>query len=244
MAMTTIEGDALERYGDDRGTEPIGRVETFLHSVRSRGFAPRHILDVGANVGAWTRSAASVYPEAEITMVEPQEHLVAPLTQLCQELPHVNLRPVAAGSRFEQRDLAVRAEDPSSTFCDVGDYGEPVRLQRTSIVPLDSFLDDPGFVPPELVKIDVEGFEMEVFGGAERTLAGAEMLIIETSFFQWYPMTPRFSEIVSYLAPRGFEVYDFCWFLRRPLDAALGITDTCFVRSDSPLRATHRWTAP
>jgi FkbM family methyltransferase len=235
------EVDSLELYANHREQGPVGSAKPFLQDIKRRGFDPAHILDVGANVGNWTKTAHDVFPSARITMMEPQEHLAGPLTDLCREIPELQLRRVAAGARFEQLDLAVREEDPSSTFCDVGDYGDPVRMQPTTVIPLDSLLDEPDFPPPALVKIDTEGFEMEVFKGAERTLASAEVLVVEVSFFQWYPKTPQFVDVVSYLAPRGFSVYDFCWFIRRPLDGALGIVDVCFVNDKSPLRASHRW---
>jgi FkbM family methyltransferase len=237
--------DALESYVRHRsGGSPAGAVRSFLETLRERGVRPGHILDVGANVGLWSRAAADVFPRARISMIEPQQAVQAELRQTASELPDARVFPVAAGAAAERRRMALREDHPSSTFCDVGSYGEPAGYQDTEIIALDSLLGTPDFPRPDLVKIDVEGFELEVFKGAPAVLAGAEILIIECSFFQWYPMTPRFADIVSGLDQLGFEVYDFCWFLRRPLDDALGIADVCFARRDSPLRSNHRWSAP
>ena len=242
--MTAVwNDDVLESYTAHRSNGPVGAVEPFLRDLAGRGFNPKHILDVGANVGNWSKSASLVFPAAKISMVEPQHSLTDSLNELCQELPQARLFPVAAGAEASRRDLFLRAEDPSSTFCDVGEYGEPLGVQSTEIIPLDSLLDLPDFPGPDLVKIDVEGFEMEVFKGAQKIISTAEMLVVEVSFFKWYPMTPRFVDVITYLDERGLDVYDFCWFLRRPLDGALGISDVCFVRRDSPLRANHRWAA-
>src|SRR5471030_1778098 len=43
--------------------------------LKQNGFHPRTILDVGANHGAWTRSALSFFPDASCILVEPQDHL-------------------------------------------------------------------------------------------------------------------------------------------------------------------------
>lgn len=40
--------------------------------LRDRGFNPRVVIDVGANVGTWTDLAKSVFPEARFHLVEPQ----------------------------------------------------------------------------------------------------------------------------------------------------------------------------
>ena len=239
---TPKTADSVDLEPSHPGCGLIASPERFLREIKARGFSPSHILDVGANVGGWSAVARDVFPDAAITMIEPQEHLAETLSTLCHRLGRAVFHPVAAGARFEQRDLHIRAEDPSSTFCDVGEYGDPVRLQPTTIVPLDSLLERADITPAELIKVDTEGFEMEVFAGAQKLLSHAEVLVVEVSLYQWYPMTPRFVDVVSYLAERGFAVYDFCGFLRRPLDGALGITDVCFVREDSPLRASHRWT--
>ena len=39
------------------------------------GFVPKHIIDVGANHGTWTRETLKYFPEAYYTLIEPQEWL-------------------------------------------------------------------------------------------------------------------------------------------------------------------------
>src|SRR5215471_10476621 len=58
---------------------PIGKITSFLEDVRTRGFRPTGILDVGANRGDWTRMALSIYPSARVVMIEPQDEMDAPL---------------------------------------------------------------------------------------------------------------------------------------------------------------------
>jgi hypothetical protein len=47
----------------------------FFAALKARGFSPRHIIDVGANRGYWTRGALEYFPEAYYTLIEPQDHL-------------------------------------------------------------------------------------------------------------------------------------------------------------------------
>ncbi|MBK8552996.1 MAG: hypothetical protein IPL53_18815 [Ignavibacteria bacterium] len=46
------------------------------------------------------------------------------------------------------------------------------------------------------------------------------------------------------MSNKGYEVYDFSGFLRRPLDKALGQADVCFVKKDGILRTSNRWRKP
>jgi hypothetical protein len=43
--------------------------------LKGRGFNPKHIIDVGANRGYWTRASIKFFPEAQYTLVEPQDFL-------------------------------------------------------------------------------------------------------------------------------------------------------------------------
>src|SRR5262249_20010845 len=45
----------------------------FFPLLRRMGFAPRHVVDVGANRGYWTRAAFKYFPNAVYTLVEPQD---------------------------------------------------------------------------------------------------------------------------------------------------------------------------
>ena len=57
-------------------TGPSYGLETsFFPLLQRLGFAPKHIVDVGANRGYWTRHAFKYFPDAAYTLVEPQDHL-------------------------------------------------------------------------------------------------------------------------------------------------------------------------
>ena len=55
--------------------------------MQGRGFAPKHIMDVGANHGKWTRIALTYFPDAYYTdayytLIEPQDQLRAHVADL------------------------------------------------------------------------------------------------------------------------------------------------------------------
>src|ERR1051326_6113053 len=50
-------------------------LQHFFSSIQRLGFDPKHIVDVGANHGAWTRKAVKFFPDADYTLFEPQDHL-------------------------------------------------------------------------------------------------------------------------------------------------------------------------
>ena len=97
---------------------------------------------------------------------------------------------------------------------------------------------------PILLKLDVQGYELEVLRGAVKTLSEAEVVIIECSLIQYNEGAPLFAEVVSFMGERGFVVYDFCGQMRRANDGALFQMDVIFVRENSRLRKEFdRWIA-
>ena len=74
----------------------IGTIADFLENIRTRGFVPRGIIDIGANRGDWTRLALSIFPDASVIMIEPQDEMQPYLSKLCSSV--ANCQHVKAGA--------------------------------------------------------------------------------------------------------------------------------------------------
>ena len=107
------------------------------------------------------------------------------------------------------------------------------------VVTLDEAVD--GMPEPFLVKVDVEGGELDALSGATRTLERTELVIAEASLFEFIPGQPLAHELIGFLAERGFVLYDLYDLHTRPLDQALGMADLVFARRDGVLRASQRF---
>ncbi len=93
--------------------------------------------------------------------------------------------------------------------------------------------------PPFLLKLDVQGFELQVLSGGTETLRRSGAVIMEASLLPYNEGAPLFADVVAYMQEQSFVVFDFCGQSRRQTDSALFQTDIAFVPVDSPLRG-HR----
>jgi hypothetical protein len=111
-----------------------------------------------------------------------------------------------------------------------------VNEMQVDVLSLDDLVSA-GEIPgiPEVLKIDVEGYELEVLKGAGRLFGKTELVILEVSLYRFWGQ-PVFHEVVAWMADRGYVLYDFAGFNRRPKDGTLGQADACFIRQDSRLR--------
>src|SRR5260370_24672724 len=85
--MKRILHSVLAKFGYrlvsiDDGPRPSEGLDPFFTLLQRLGFAPKHIIDVGANRGLWTRTAIKHFPDARYTLVEPQSHLKSHIQDL------------------------------------------------------------------------------------------------------------------------------------------------------------------
>jgi FkbM family methyltransferase len=214
-----------------------------LEDVRARGFVPRGIIDVGANRGEWTRMALAVFPGAHVIMIEPQAEMVASLETLCREQANVSLVKAGAGSEAGQLLQTIAEDLAGSSFLPPGNalLREKGRQRLTPMVTIDSVLAGRSEFQPDLLKLDIQGFELKALAGAASIFGRAEMLILEAALFEFMPGQPTAREVIAFMGDRNYEIYDVPGFLRRPFDGALGQMDIAFVRKNGCLRSSNKW---
>jgi FkbM family methyltransferase len=236
-------GIDVKRVGSFAQTRPIGVMSTFIADLRERGLRCNVVLDVGANRGDWTRTAREVFPEARYVLIEPQHEMASYLDALCASESKCRWFEVGAGATAGELTLTIWDDLVGSSFLTpAAGGGADDRPQRVvPIVTIDELLAREGYAAPELVKLDIQGFELEALRGAPGVFDVAEVFILEVSLMEFLPETPVLSEVVSFMDERGFVVYDVAGYARRPLDGALGQLDLCFARRDGMLRRSTEW---
>jgi len=224
---------------------PIGDVRMFLEDVRARGFRPRGIIDVGANKGEWTREALSVFPGVGVIMIEPQKEMNIPLQRVCNEYP--GIEHIQAGVAREQGVLVQTIWDDlagSSFLPEI--YGETAHKKEqraTPVLTIDGILKERNGFIPDLVKLDIQGFEIEALRGAGSLFGKTQLFIIETSLYEFLPSMPTTFECIKFMFENGYDIYDITGFLRRPLDGALGQIDLAFALRNGTLMNSNKWDA-
>jgi len=128
----------------------------------------------------------------------------------------------------------------SSVWPSYGDSPDPARLRYSRMITLDGYSRQLR-LSPDFLKLDVQGYELEVLKGAESILASVEVVFTEVNHIEIYRGAPLAAELIAWLAARGFALHDICNFMPRPSDGALWQTDMIFLRHDSPLRASKEW---
>ncbi len=144
-----------------------------LAEIRDRGFNPQTIVDVGAFKGDWSQMARELWPVSKIAMIEPNEENQLALTAL---IPSLNAQ-LYADLLGAENDLEVAfyvMGTGSSVFEERGGVDRFKVKKRTKT--LDSILFDQDSL--DLLKVDAQGYELEILKGARRLLPKTKAVIL------------------------------------------------------------------
>jgi FkbM family methyltransferase len=222
---------------------PRGRLRACLRNIGVRGFYPRHIIDGGANVGLWSATAHAVFPKASLTLVEPLAEMKPHLDKFCARTP--NARWIHAGLAAENGVLpfAVTGRtDSTFTLSEEAARACGAEVRSVDVLTIDHLAEEVIGSVPEVIKLDLEGFEFEALEGATRCLGVTELFFMEVPLWsEFRDGTKIFREAVQAMGDYGYEVYDFAKYQLRKHDRALGQADVVFARRDGFLRAHKGW---
>jgi len=181
----------------------------FFTHIKKLGFNPETIVDVG--VATDTEQLYYHFPQSKYLFVEPCAEFEPSLQNLCLQFPGSTYMLAAAGS--EDGDLTINVTPDlggTSRFRTLeADDGAYTMTERTvPMFKIETMWNALELTGPALLKIDVQGGEVEVIKGAKNVIDNFEVIVLECGLIEQYIGQPIFHEYVAYLAELGFVVYD------------------------------------
>lgn len=161
---------------------------------------PSGIIHVGAHDG---HEYAETPPAVRLLLVEPQEKPYAALSAAFRGRPNTELARVACGSQEGVAVIHLAEPSESSSLLVPSGGGEVVFDGRevVTVLPLDEVADGEVF---DLLRIDTQGYELEVLRGAERVLEGLDRIELEFHDPSVYAGAATVEELDRFLGERGF----------------------------------------
>jgi FkbM family methyltransferase len=201
-----------------------------LLRLRSLGFAPAVIYDIGAYRGGWTRLAAEVFPQAQFVLFEANRDHAGELATMGRRHVIAALGDKDGGTRGFHVPRQGDVTGASLYVENTAHYAEPnLQVREVETVRLDTLVARETLPAPDLVKIDVQGAELEVLAGASETLRAAGALIVEVSFVDYNKGGPLVAEVIAAIDRLGFRCADLCEVHRNPRNFVLQL-DLLLVR--------------
>ncbi|HEY9624057.1 MAG TPA: FkbM family methyltransferase [Crinalium sp.] len=177
------------------------------------------VIDVGANVGVYTFSAARrVGPTGRVLAVEPFSGCVRCLQETCKvnELAWVTVCAGAASDRNDTLRLSLRtASELNRVVTDEAEM-ESGEFEEIPCFTLDSLVEQEHLTQVDWLKIDAEGHELQVLMGSDRLLTqfAPKILYENTAGLSFDEETASSQAVAQFLIDRGYQLYCYRPYLR------------------------------
>ncbi len=169
----------------DTGADAVLMVEVLFFEdyapLKQLRLRPRHLLDIGANIGLGSLYLRRLYPDATLNGLEPAPAEAAICAKNYAAWGRATLHRCAAGAEDgKEVVLATHADRTGGQHLlnghDADDWQRtPVTLRR-----IDAMIDSGALPAPDLVKMDIEGAELAALEGFGRFLPHPQAYILET----------------------------------------------------------------
>jgi FkbM family methyltransferase len=188
-----------------------------------RSLGIRTVLDIGANVGQFSKEIRRLLPEAKIYSFEPLKECFDKLNSLMLNDKNFKSFNFALGDKNEGIVMNKSAYSPSSSILEMSEVHKSLFphtkehiAERIMVKKLDEVAKDLNLDKEILIKVDVQGFEDRVIKGGEKTFREAKAVIIEVSFAELYSDQPSFDDLYQKLRELDFE---YCGSLEQKIDS-------------------------
>jgi FkbM family methyltransferase len=167
------------------------------------------LIDIGANKGQFSLAFSKVFKNAQIIAFEPLPDAADRYQRLFERSQNVTLERFALSDIATKSTFYVTDRQDSSSLLKPGkgqhDAFGVAGSQAIEVVVhrLDDCLQLSELPKPILIKIDVQGAELQALKGCI-DLEQANFVYVELSYVELYERQPLFNEVANYLSSRGF----------------------------------------
>jgi len=189
-------------------------VWSLANVIRSTEAKIEYVVDVGAHRGNFSREMFSKLDLVEGILFEPNPVLFRTSIQdLTASNSKISAKEIAIGATKGESKFHIAANDGlSSSFLNMLELHKqmaPEALYVTEHIVKIEALDE--VVPLGwkniLLKIDTQGFELQVLEGAKNTILNVSVIVMEVSFDELYDGAPTATDLINYLYMRNFIIF-------------------------------------
>jgi FkbM family methyltransferase len=202
----------VDRYANDNNPDIHHNGELWF--LRQTLPAAKVVFDVGANVGEWASLAVAINPSVNLHCFEPSAATYQRLTS--RRLPaNVICNNVGLGATRREADLHVF--EAGSGLNSLGrrtgledgfGVGGPTAIERVRLETGDDYCRQHGITQIDFCKVDVEGFEMDVFNGMTGLLDAKRIRVIQFEYGGCnIDSRTLLRDLFQFFLPRGYVLH-------------------------------------
>ncbi len=197
------------------------------------------IVDVGAADGRISQKFIEAFPDSTAYAFEPIGSTFELLKERVSGNKHIIAVNKALGSEEKELPIHLSQRITSSSFFDIernisnqffSENLKDIGAESVAVSTLDREI--PADQDVSILKVDVQGFELEVLRGGKNTLKRTAIVVVEMQNHDLYVGAPKYCDIDEFLRDNNFELYDVIPSIRQ--DKKLYEWDSIYVNKNIP----------
>ena len=213
---------ALYQYPSavNNGFRHIERVIDFVHYFKLP--LSHAIVDVGAAEGTISGIFSEAFPHSQVYAFEPIGTTYNKLKENTASNPKITAINKALGSSNEQKIIHVAERITASSLFEMQKdiannyFAEHLEHKKDEMIVITRADDELTAVSEiNIMKLDVQGFELEVLRGAGLTLKKTNIVVLEMQNHELYTLAPKYNELDNHLRENNFELFDIIPSIRQ-----------------------------
>jgi FkbM family methyltransferase len=197
-----------------------------LESIK-KYFEPKSILDIGANVGQFYNEIKNIFPNSYYYLIEGSESCEVVLETL-----NVDYSICLLSDSEKEVDFYIRKNEPRCTGNSI--YREntsfydddQILIEKKQTKTLSNLLNNQKF---DLIKIDVQGSEIDIINGGLDIIKEAKGILMEVSLMEYNQNAPTKDFVYEYMDNLGFKPVELIGNINHPLTYELIQQDILFL---------------
>ena len=184
-----------------------GEINAVKNLLRKERNAPITIFDVGANRGEYTLALLPFFDQAQFYAFEPSCRTFEELVINLGSYSRVTTTNIALGQKTEKRDLYKESEYARIASLSELEATNPFFTETVDVHTIDEFSRKEGIDRIDLLKIDVEGHEMDVLLGAVAMIRKKQIYAIQFEFGEFNKSTKiSLKVLLDFLTEAQYEI--------------------------------------
>lgn len=205
----------------------------FYDILKKFNFNPKHIVDIGANHGTWTRETLKHFPDAYYTLVEPQYWLQESIQDILDKNKKIKFHPFGAGEKEGtfQFTMVDRDDSCSFKFTEEEAIAAGYKQIELPVITLNGLLANSKLPAPDIIKIDAEGLDLDVLKGADSFFGKTEIFMVEAAVVL-KSFDNSFLKLANFMDEKGYRLFEIT-DLNRPFNLnVLWLVELVFVKKN------------
>ena len=177
------------------------------------------IIDIGAHKGEFLESMLTVKKVNSFYAFEPQKNIFNEITEKFSKNEKITLFNLAMDKEITNKKIKINKLSMTSSLAEINEESFYLKIKNFLTFSKSNFDDEYEIqtstvdkifenvnLQKALLKIDVEGFEMNVIEGSRMKLKEIPFILLENQFGNHYKNS-NFKDIINILSKQNFEIY-------------------------------------